>query len=71
MHFFFKKVALRSYYKLKKKKIEIINKIIKSIERLIVLSFNQAPWLKEYIDFKTQKRSAAVNVFDNKTSTSC
>ena len=29
-----------------------------------VISFNQKPWLKEYIDFKTEKRSKAKNEFE-------
>jgi hypothetical protein len=30
-----------------------------------VISFEQKPWLKEYIDFNTEKRKGANNEFEN------
>ena len=29
-----------------------------------VLAFNQSPWLKQYIEFNTQKRTEAKNTFE-------
>ena len=36
---------------------------VKEVHR--VLEFNQSPWLKQYIDFNTQKRTQAKNSFFN------
>ena len=35
---------------------------VKKVHR--VLQFNQSPWLKQYIDFDTQKRTQAKNSFE-------
>ena len=34
---------------------------VKKVDR--ALEFNQSPWLKQYIDFNTQKRAQAKNSF--------
>ena len=36
---------------------------LKKVHR--VLEFNQSPWLRQYIDFNTQKRAGAKNAFEN------
>ena len=36
---------------------------VKNVHR--VLEFNQSPWLRQYIDFNSQKRTQAKNSFEN------
>ena len=37
---------------------------LKAVHR--VIEFNQSPWLKQYIEFKTDQRKKAKNTFEKK-----
>ena len=56
------------HYRNLRQYLELAGMNLRYIHR--VLSFNRVPCLNEYNDFETQKRSAAVNNFEKKKTTS-